>query len=204
MTNPNFLHFVSADYAHTIEFQTAYSIFTLCDLYWSEQLSLPQFAYVLESFITNISLNPAETAQEDAFSPEQCLEQLERLAALYKIDSFKNPYIVERSMQIINNTSTTISLSTLSRALNLSPAYLSSVISKNTGIPFRNILFCRRLISFVSMVYECPQETLETVALRIGYKSVHQFSKSFSRNTGISPSSLKRNLLLIRDLQIKR
>lgn len=202
MNELDFFRFVSEDYARTVSFRISYGIYSLCKMYRTVPLSLPQFAYVFDSYISDISINSLNGAEDTSFSPLQCQKKLEKLAELYKIDSFENPYIIERSIQIINKNPTAVSLSTLSKELNLSSAYLSNVISKNTGIPFRNIVFCRRLISFVSIVCQEPNQVLESIALQIGYQSVHQFCKSFRRNTGILPSALKQNIILIHDLQV--
>ena len=200
MNEQSFWGLVSEDYARTVDFRISFGIYSLCRMYQNFPLSLPQFTYVFDSYVADILMS-ASQQEESLFSPQQCCQKLDRLAELYQIDSFENPYIIERSIQVINNCPTTVSLAMLCQTLNLSPAYLSSVISKNTGVPFRSIVFCRRLITFVSLVCQEPNQILESIALQIGYQSVHQFCKSFRRNTGIIPSSLKHNIILIHDLQ---
>lgn len=194
------LQHIPAEYAETAAFKTAYGIYILCELYKEAPLSLPQFSYTLNSLLSEISIPTSSGKHMLPFSPLQCRQKLLRLAALYDADTFENPYIVERTMQIILSTQENVTLSVLSDALSLSPAYISSAISRSTGVPLRNILFCHRLISFVSIVCSAPNATLESISYRIGYKSIHQFSKSFHRNTGVAPSILKRDILLISEV----
>lgn len=201
------LHTISTEYARRSEFKISYGIYCLCELFLSDGCSLPQFTYVLETFLQDSSVASLFLATKDSddilTSLAHCQDQLLRLGTLYKEDTYHNPYIIERSMQFINQSPTEITLSALGKKMGLNPTYLSSVISKSTGVTFRGIIFCRRLISFFSIVNQNSKENLEDIAYQIGYKSVHQFSKSFKQHIGMTPSILKRNLLLIKSLNIE-
>ena len=189
--NISILDSLLEDYISENEFQIACGAYCLYELFWEKKYSLPQVAYVLDSFLQDPNFYFRSGKISD------CLEQLERLAKIYKQDRFDNPSIVERCMQIIVHQPATLTLSQLSAKMELSSSYLSFVISKNTGSTFRNIIMGYKLILFVDILLHHPDKSIEDISYQIGYASIHQFSKGFKKYTKICPSSFKKNLLLI-------
>lgn len=173
---------------------SAYSIYHVFCLYQSQKYPLERLSYVLCSALRDLAVQPPARLTEAQLS-----QTLGRLALLHEAEGCKNPFLVSRAARMIDREYAAISLARLAERLQVSPAYLSGAISESTGCTFCNILFCRRLFSFVSLVLANPALPLEDVAYRLGYKSVHYFCRNFKQHVGLTPSSAR---YLLQDIHL--
>lgn len=83
------------------------------------------------------------------------------------------------------------SLSELSKEMNISAAYLSQMIKKNTGVTFKKLLQDRRfqvaaeLISFSDL-------TIHSIAEKVGYENISYFYKKFAERYEMTPNAYRR------------
>jgi len=92
---------------------------------------------------------------------------------------------------IQNNYSQQVSLEEVAEAINLSPAYLSTMFKKERGINFSDYLISCRM--------EAAKELLKTtelpiadVAEKVGYADSRYFSKTFTKVVGLKPSTYRK------------
>lgn len=95
---------------------------------------------------------------------------------------------------IKENYAQNISLTSLSERYGLSVGYLSARLKEDLGLPFSEYLTSKRIQKAKELLAD---ETLsiETVAGMVGYSDYFYFIKVFKKNTGISPSKYRKNLL---------
>jgi AraC-like DNA-binding protein len=87
---------------------------------------------------------------------------------------------------IINNTTKDISLENIASSVNLSSSYLSALFHRYFGIsPIEYHIICR--IKNAKLLLAKGFNVTET-ADRVGFHSIHQFSKTFKRKIGVCPS----------------
>ena len=92
---------------------------------------------------------------------------------------------------VIENYSKQVSLEDVAEAIHLSPAYLSTIFKKETGINFSDFLISCRI--------EAAKELLKTtdlpiadVASQVGYTDSRYFSKTFTKVVGLKPSTYRK------------
>lgn len=86
-----------------------------------------------------------------------------------------------------------ISLVSVSREICVSPNYLSSIIRKETGSTFIELLTKRRMKTAEDLL-QFPSIKVKDVAIKCGYEDQHYFSYSFKKATGLSPIQYKKQL----------
>lgn len=84
-----------------------------------------------------------------------------------------------------------LSLASISQALHISPNYLSTLIRKNTGETFINLLTAQRLDAAKELI-QCTSLRVLEIAAKCGYSDQHYFSYCFKKRFGISPVALRR------------
>jgi len=91
---------------------------------------------------------------------------------------------------IENNLLSMHKLQTIGNALGYSYSYLSRVFAKEIGLTLQD--YCiRRKIDKALELLRSGEFTITEVADKLGYKSVHSFSKSFKKIVGISPTQYR-------------
>ena len=102
--------------------------------------------------------------------------------------------LCDKALEDINRNymDETLSLSTVSERLHVSPNYLSANMKKYAGDTFINLLIKKRM--------EVAEELLKTTNLKIlevakkcGYSDQHYFSYCFKKYFGVSPVGLRRS-----------
>lgn len=186
------------------ELQNSFIIYCTCQYFKRGSISLPCACYTASSMLENYSLQNGAASDVFIQSHEEMdallatiRDQICRLTALYSSEVFKNMYLVHWVSARVNAQYQAVTLQQLAQELHINKVYLCGVISSNTGCTFRDLVFCRRLFAFTELVLECPGDTLEALCIRLGYNSIHHFSKIVKKHTGICPSILRRTLLLI-------
>ena len=85
-----------------------------------------------------------------------------------------------------------LSLETLSRRLNYTPQYLSSLFRKDTGMTLQ--LFLQRLrIEKACSLLQNPKLHLFDIAQRVGYNDVKHFAMIFKQHKGLTPKEFRLN-----------
>lgn len=92
------------------------------------------------------------------------------------------------------NYTQNISLTSLSEQYGLSVGYLSGRLKEDLGLSFSEYVTSKRIQKAKELLVD---ETLsiEAVAEMVGYNDYFYFTKVFKKNTGISPSKYRKNLL---------
>lgn len=80
-----------------------------------------------------------------------------------------------------------LSLMEVSEELNVSPAYLSRLIKKETGMTFKEYLTKVRIDKAIDFMHN-PTMKLYEIAENVGYSTQHYFSSAFKKITGQSPT----------------
>lgn len=100
--------------------------------------------------------------------------------------------LCEQALQIIDSEymNPDLSLASVSSRINVSPNYLSTLIKKNEGKTFIDLLTGRRMKEAEQLVLCTPMKMRE-IADRCGYSDQHYFSYSFKKYMGLSPNALR-------------
>lgn len=95
---------------------------------------------------------------------------------------------------IKENYTQNITLTSLSEQYGLSVGYLSGRLKEDLGFPFSEYVTNKRIQKARELLAD---ETLsiESIAGMVGYNDYFYFIKVFKKNTGISPSKYRKNLL---------
>jgi len=80
-----------------------------------------------------------------------------------------------------------LSLIEVSKELNVSAAYLSRLIKKETGMSFKEYLTKIRISKAIDFMNN-PTIKLYEIAENVGYSTQHYFSSAFKKITGVSPT----------------
>lgn len=83
-----------------------------------------------------------------------------------------------------------LSLVEVSKALNVSPAYLSRLIKKELGMTFKEYLTKVRITKAMDFMLN-PTIKLYEIAENVGYSTQHYFSSAFKKVTGESPTAFR-------------
>ncbi len=79
-----------------------------------------------------------------------------------------------------------ISLTSLSKQVNLNPAYISSLFKKHFGFTFKKYLIDLRLKAAMEML-KTTEKSIEAIAFDCGFNSSNHFCKTFKSNVGMPP-----------------
>ncbi|MBQ9162619.1 MAG: helix-turn-helix domain-containing protein [Clostridia bacterium] len=98
---------------------------------------------------------------------------------------------VQKTILLIDNDlSTDLSLSTLAKQQNISPAYLSSLFKKETGKTVSEYIREKR-IRYAASLLESTHLQVQTVALHCGIMDVQYFSKLFKKQMRKTPKEYR-------------
>ena len=112
-----------------------------------------------------------------------------RLVRKHSMKDYSPP--VQRAIACIDTDLTgSLSLSTISQALNISSSYLSTLFKKETGQTLTDYISHRR-ISYAKHLLETTRLQVQTVAQHCGIVDVQYFSKIFKRITGMTPKTYR-------------
>lgn len=100
--------------------------------------------------------------------------------------------VTKKAIQYIeaNFNETNISLEEVASHVDRSPAYLSHILAKKEGIPFRKLLMNVRLKESKKLLLESDL-TIQEIAYRTGFNQANYFSRMFKELEGISPREFR-------------
>jgi two-component system response regulator YesN len=77
-------------------------------------------------------------------------------------------------------------LGDIAKAVYLSPTYLSSLITNETGKSFTDILNDVRIQNAIELMKD-PKRKLSEIAISVGFNDPQYFSTIFKKHTGLTP-----------------
>lgn len=86
-----------------------------------------------------------------------------------------------------------LTLQVLAEKFNMSESYISSLIKKKTNKNFGEHLMEARIREAQRLLRE-TNDSIEEIAVQVGYPDYFYFSKVYKRATGISPAAYRRQL----------
>ncbi len=108
-------------------------------------------------------------------------------------ESIGKRYIVEQIVSYLkDHYQDKISLELLAETIHLSPVYISKIFKSETGDTPINYLISIRLEKAKTMLEAGTRESIQQVALEVGYEDVYHFSKLFKKRFGNAPSYIKK------------
>lgn len=102
-------------------------------------------------------------------------------------------YVQSAMLYILNNFRSDISLADAAQYVGLSPAYLSSVFSKESGIRFKEYLnsvrfdYARKMLTYSDM-------NISEICFESGFDDYANFIRSFKNRFGSSPGRFRKNV----------
>ena len=108
-----------------------------------------------------------------------------KLTAEQHITEGREERIVEL-ISYIQNDYRNVTLETLSEVFHLSKPYLSKYISEKTGTTFQELVKQARMKKARSLLRGTNQ-TVEAIAVEVGYENVEHFNRLFKKSYGITP-----------------
>lgn len=99
--------------------------------------------------------------------------------------------IIRKAMEYIDhNYAENINLNKVAKHVHLSPAYLSRIFNKNTGVGFTDYLTQVRLKKAKHQL-RMTTETIDHIAIATGFNSSSYFSAIFKKSEGLTPSEYR-------------
>lgn len=112
-----------------------------------------------------------------------------RLVRKHSMKSYSSP--VQKAITYVDtDLAGNLTLSTISKALNISSSYLSTLFKKETGQTLTDYISNRR-VSHAKHLLETTRLQVQTVAQHCGIVDVQYFSKIFKRITGKTPKEYR-------------
>lgn len=112
--------------------------------------------------------------------------------------AYKNPdstlYVSKAVEYIEKNFSGPLSVSGIANYLKIDRSYLSTLFSRHLGISPRDFIINYRINKACELLGN-PLLSIGDVARSVGYEDPHQFSKTFKKEKGISPSHYRTEIL---------
>jgi PAS domain S-box-containing protein len=85
-----------------------------------------------------------------------------------------------------------ITLECVARALSFSPAYLTDLVRRKTGLPIHRWIVEHRLAEAKRLLLD-TQEKISFIAAKVGFSDVSHFCRLFSQRTGLSPRAWRKS-----------
>ncbi len=156
----------------------------------------------IQSIIIMLNIQLPFIRQESTITGEQPYERLKGALFISDLDGYvkdllqhildffhdRNPVdntnIIENAKKVIeSNFAGDISLEQVARHVHLSPAYLSELFKKQTGMSFIDYKTIIRIENAKKLIL-IPSMTISDVSLKVGYTDPKYFSKLFKKITG--------------------
>lgn len=108
----------------------------------------------------------------------------------------KDKTIVEKAKRIIDEDfGSKLSLEIVAKKIYISPCYLSTVFSRETGMTFKDYLINSRISRAKGLLHD-PSAKIYNVAKAVGYSDARYFSDLFRKRVGMTPAEYRKNLLM--------
>ena len=106
----------------------------------------------------------------------------------YAFESVSKKYVVERIVSYFeDHYNEKISLDQIAENMYLSPYYISKIFKSETGDTPINYLISLRMQKARELLDENPEQSIQAVAMAVGYEDAYHFSKLFKKYFGLSP-----------------
>lgn len=129
---------------------------------------------------------------------EKLGEVLERLSGEPEEEAFDeevSPTMIRRIVQEIQkNYTENITLTDLSKRYGISISHLSGLLKEELQLSFSEYITSKRIQRAKELLRD-ERLSVEEIAERVGYRDYFYFTKVFKKNTGISPSKYRKNML---------
>lgn len=137
-----------------------------------------------------------ERAQTFSEMHECLLALLEKSAGARNEEGNTTSYVVQKVTDYIADhcADQDLSIRVLADHVGLTPAYLSNLFKKETGITVGQYLLDMR-IGRAKYLMKDPQKKIYEIADQVGYEDVDYFARVFKRATGMTPSEYRRKQL---------
>jgi AraC family transcriptional regulator, melibiose operon regulatory protein len=118
------------------------------------------------------------------------------LLRVFKYDSHQqhtknlNETSIINILQYIENNYQTCTLVSTAAYFNYNPSYFSTLIKKNTGKSFKELIRIQRL-TYASLLIEKTSDPIYEIANTVGYENLNFFYKKFKEYFGLSPSEYR-------------
>lgn len=117
------------------------------------------------------------------------------LADYRSIKSLNRQTLMNRILSHIqNNYQNSITLNDIARQVYLSPTYLSSIISNETGKGFSDLLNEVRIQKAIELLSD-PKKKITEIAYAVGYNEPQYFTMTFKKYTDMTPRDYREMLL---------
>lgn len=122
-------------------------------------------------------------------------EQLSAMANQFMLQQThaEMPAISRARAYIAENYTEELSLEDVARAVGMSTFYFCKVFSREVGLTFTDYL-SRVRVEAVKQLLRDPHKRVSEVAYAVGFQSLSQFNRVFSRIVGVSPSVFRDDL----------
>ncbi len=129
---------------------------------------------------------------------EKLGEVLERLSGTPGEEAFEeevSPTMLQRIIgEIRQNYTENITLTDLSKRYGISISHLSGLLKEELQLSFSEYITSKRIQKAKELLRD-ESLSVEAIAEQVGYNDYFYFTKVFKKNTGISPSKYRKNLL---------
>ena len=129
---------------------------------------------------------------------EKLGEVLERLSGMPGDEAFEeevSPTMLQRIIEEIRqNYTENITLTDLSKRYGISISHLSGLLKEELQLSFSEYITSKRIQKAKELLRD-ESLSVEAIAEQVGYNDYFYFTKVFKKNTGISPSKYRKNLL---------
>ena len=100
-------------------------------------------------------------------------------------------YVQAAMLYILNNFRNNITLTSAAEHVGLSPSYLSTLFSKNTGITFKDYLTSMRF-EHAKKLLQYSELSISEICAECGFEDYANFLRSFKSYTGTSPMKFRK------------
>ncbi len=162
----------------------------VCNLYLfsMKNYQIPMEEGFLESFLEGAD-NRASAAELFDYLIGKVTASYEKAAQLKRQDENRPVRIVKQ--YVAGHYQEGLTLEQVSGVAGLSPAYLSTVFKKNTGMTFLEYLSKSRMDGAKQLLKETDR-TVADICAAVGYNDVRYFTKTFTKYTGLKPNEYRK------------
>lgn len=160
------------------------SLFQLCSLIEQESKACqPGRYFMLKSYLIQVI---CLLCRYQKISLEENVKR--QYAPRYEFKSVNKKYVVEQIMHYMEtHYKEKISLDQIAANMYLSSFYISKIFKSETGDTPINYLISLRMRKAKELLDKNPEQSIQTVALAVGYEDAYHFSKLFKKYYGLSP-----------------
>ena len=168
-----------------IIFITAYSLFS----YAHEAVKLGASDYILKP----VNPEEVEKAIRHSFVQMESRKQLKTVAEEKHADVGSGDALMDKVKQYLqyNYMQYDISLDSVSKIVNMAPAYFSSRFKKCFAVNFVDYVAELRMNAAKELLQDPLRSTAE-IAGMVGYDSANYFTRAFKKHTGMTPTEFRR------------